>query len=112
MADHDLLSSLILDHWTLYRPSMLAQLRQENRLAAALHETGERFTDLMYDLMMVRKMAYHQAWEIAIAEYLTSESPTSRRKNPRATSASREPTASGWAARTKKRKRTSRPSGS
>ena len=78
MADHDRLSSLILDHWSRYHPQMLAELRQQDRLQQTLDETAERFNDLLYDLVSVRKMEYHQAWEIAIHEILLpDESPLS-----------------------------------
>jgi hypothetical protein len=90
MADHDRLASLILDHWIRYHPSMLARLRQENRLQEALEETAEHFTDLLYDLVSVKKMEYHQAWELATREILLPEESSSTstpKSGPRATSA-------------------------
>ena len=77
MEDHDRLSSLILEHWSRYHPKMLAQLRQQNRLEQTLEETAERFTDLLYDLVSVKKMEYHQAWELAIQEILLPEESSS-----------------------------------
>jgi hypothetical protein len=78
MPDRDRLSSLILDHWSRYHPSMLARLHQENQLDETLQETAERFADLLYDLTSVRKMEYHQALELAIQEILLpEESPLS-----------------------------------
>jgi hypothetical protein len=78
MENHDRLSSLILEHWSLYHPKMLAELRQQNRLQQMLEETAERFTDILYDLVSVKKMEYNQAWEIAIQEILLpEESPSS-----------------------------------
>jgi len=73
MSGHDRLSSLIFEHWSRYHPRMLAQLRRQNLLQQTLEETAERFTDLLYDLTMVRKMEHHQAWEIAIREILLPE---------------------------------------
>jgi hypothetical protein len=73
MPNHDRLSSLILAHWSRYHPKMLAQLQQENRLQQTLEETAERFTDLLYDLVSVRKMEHHQAWELATQEILLPE---------------------------------------
>ena len=73
MSGHDRLSSLILDHWSRYHPRMLAQLRRQNLLQRTLEETAERFSDLLYDLVSVKKMEYHQAWEIAIREILPAE---------------------------------------
>ena len=73
MPDLDRLSSLILAHWTRYHPKMLAQLQRENLLQQTLEETAERFADLLYDLVSVRKMEHHQAWELAISEILLPE---------------------------------------
>jgi hypothetical protein len=114
MAEHDRLSSLILEHWSLYHPSMLVQLKQENRLKEVLEETAEQFADLLFNLISVEKMEYHQAWELALNQFLLPEesSSTSPKQSPPETSTSPKPTASGWAARMKKPKRTSRPSGS
>jgi hypothetical protein len=78
MPGHDRLSSLILEHWSRYHPRMLAELRQQNQLQQTLEETAERFADLLYDLVSVKKMEHHQAWEIAIQEILLpEESPLS-----------------------------------
>jgi len=77
MEGHDALSSLILEHWSRYRPKMLAQLRQKNLLEQTLRETAERFADILYDLVSVKKMQYHQAWELAIAEILQPEESSS-----------------------------------
>ena len=73
MADHDRLSNLILEHWGRYHPRMLAELKQQNRLQQTLEETAERFAEILYDLVSVKKMEYHQAWEIAIREILLPE---------------------------------------
>jgi hypothetical protein len=73
MPDHDRLSSLILEHWSLYHPKMLAELRQQNRLHQTLEETAERFTDILYELVSVKKMEHHRAWEIAVQEILLPE---------------------------------------
>jgi hypothetical protein len=89
MADRDRLSNLILEHWSRYQPSMLAQLRQENRLEQVLEETAQQFSDLLYDLVSVRKMEYHQAWEIAIDQFLLPEESSlspSPKASPHATS--------------------------
>lgn len=78
MEDHDRLSSLILEHWSRYHPKMLAELRQQNRLDQTLEATAERFTDILYELVSVKKMEYTQAWEIAVQEILLpEESPLS-----------------------------------
>ena len=74
---------------------MLLRLQRENRLEQALEETAEQFNDLLYDLISIRKMEYHQAWELAIDQMLLPEESTSTsspRSDPPATSASRAPT--------------------
>ena len=72
----DRLSSLILDHWKRHHPKMLAQLQRENRTEQALHETVERFADLLHELVSVKKMEYNQAWETAIDEFFLPEEPS------------------------------------
>ena len=88
MPDHDRLSNLVLTHWSLYHPSRLARLKQENRLEAELEQTAQQFADLMYELVSVRKMEYNQAWELAIDQFLLPEesSSTSPTTSPPATS--------------------------
>jgi hypothetical protein len=73
MAEHDRLSSLILEHWSRYHPKMLAELRRQNLLELTLEETAERFTDILYELVSVKKMEHNRAWEIAIQEILLPE---------------------------------------
>jgi hypothetical protein len=77
MGDHDRLSNCVLAHWARYHPKMLAELRQLNRLEQTLEETAERFAQLLYDLTSVRKMEYHQAWELAVQEILLPEESSS-----------------------------------
>ena len=89
MPDHDGLSSSILAHWSRYRPSMMAQLQQTDMLQKALEDTTEHFANLMYELVSVRKMEYHQAWELAMQQFLLPEessSTSSRKKSAPATS--------------------------
>jgi hypothetical protein len=90
MPDHDRLASLILEHWQRYHPKMLAELRQQSLLSQTLEETAGRFSELLYDLVSVRKMQYHQAWELAVQEILLPEessSTLSPKRSPPATSA-------------------------
>jgi|ERR1700691_2991211 len=113
MPDHDRLSSLVLKHWSLYHPLMSEDLRRQNRLQEELETTVNLFADLLYELVSVKKMEYHQAWEIAINEILMpEESSSTSPSDPPATSESPTPTESGWVARMKKRAETSKPSGS
>jgi hypothetical protein len=73
----DALSRLILVHWQRHHPKMLLRLTQENRLEQTLEETAKRFNDILYDLTSVRKMEYHQAWELAVSEILLPEESSS-----------------------------------
>ena len=91
MPDHDRLSNLILSHWCLYQPSMVDSLRQENQLESALHDTAEQMGNRLYELISVRKMEHHQAWELVIQEFLrpeesSSTSSPSLNQSPRVTS--------------------------
>ncbi len=101
MAEHDRLSSLLLEHWSRYHPSMLARLKQQKRLQEELEKTAEQFADLIYELVSVQKILLPE-----------ESSSMSLKESPPETSASPTPTASGWAARMKRPKRTSKPSGS
>lgn len=83
MQDQPSLSNLILKHWCRYHPSMVEELRRENRLEAALAETTDQFSELLYQLLSVRKMEYHQAWEIAAEQFLLPEESSST-PNPKA----------------------------
>jgi hypothetical protein len=93
MADR--LSKMILVHWNLYHPKMVLRLQRENKLEQALEETAEQFNDLLYDLISIRRMEYHQAWELAIDQMLLPEESTSTSSPsplPPATSESLVPT--------------------
>src|ERR1700740_3020891 len=109
MPDHDRLSSLILEHWSRYRPSMLALLKQQNRLEEELGATAERFADILYHLLTVEKLDYLEAWKLTMEEILPESSSRSP-SIPPAISELQMTTGSGWAARMKKRERTSKPS--
>jgi len=89
MRNHDRLSSLILGHWSRYHPSMLARLKREGHLERELEKTAQQFADLLYELISVKKMAYHQAWEMAVDQFLTPEEPSPtnpKTSHPHATS--------------------------
>ena len=70
MRNHDRLSSLILAHWTHYHPSMLAQFKREDRLDAELEKTAQAFSSHLYELISVKQLAYHQAWEMTVEQFL------------------------------------------
>jgi hypothetical protein len=73
MDDHDRLSNLILLHWQSFAPKLYGELKESNRLEAALSETSAQMADLLYELISVRKLEYHQAWELAMDQFLTTE---------------------------------------
>jgi hypothetical protein len=77
MPDQDRLISLILEHWSRYHPKMVERLRRNDLLETALDETAENFSCLLYELVSVKKMEYHQAWELAIRETLQPEESSS-----------------------------------
>jgi len=86
MADREALSNLILEHWSRYQPSMLAKLRWEGCLERELEKTAQEFADLLYELISVKKMEHHQAWELAVNQFLPEESSSTTKPNPPATS--------------------------
>jgi hypothetical protein len=67
---------------------MLAQMRNEGRLDRELEKTAQAFADLLYELISVRKVGYHQAWEMAVDQFLLPEelSSTTKKPSPPATS--------------------------
>jgi hypothetical protein len=109
----DRLGDLILVHWQRHHPVMLLQLQQQNLMECTLEETAERMTDILYDLVAVRKLEYHQAWELAVNEILLPEESTLTSipsPSPPETSESPTPTESGWVASMRRRARISKPS--
>lgn len=55
----------ILEHWKRHRPKMVESLEQADRLQQAIFAAQELTGNLLYELTVVKKMEYHQAWEIA-----------------------------------------------
>jgi thymidylate synthase ThyX len=107
MKERTALGEAILKHWREHCPQMVQDLEKENRLDQTVFETQERTGDLLYELVSVKKMDYHAAWELAAQEWAlpqgenksedqsgnlppaetspsgTSRSTTSRRSRPR-----------------------------
>ena len=76
------LANLILRHWRIHRPRMVAQLQKTHQLEAAVSEAERSAMDLLYDLLHIRKMQYHEAWEQAMEDWLTpEETPSSWMKS-------------------------------
>ena len=69
LKERTALGEAILKHWREYCPQMVRDLEKKNRLGQAVFETQERTGDLLHELMMVRKMDYHAAWELAREEW-------------------------------------------
>ena len=63
------LGEAILKHWRENCPLMVQDLEKQNRLDQAVFETQERTGDLLYELVSVKKMDYHAAWELAAQEW-------------------------------------------
>ena len=63
------LGHLILEHWTKYRPKMVAMLTARNQLQQAVFAAQELTGNLLYELAVMRKMEYQIAWELATREW-------------------------------------------
>jgi len=63
------LGQKILEHWRRHRPTMVETLTRENHLQQAVFAAQELTGDLLYELMVVQKMDYQFAWEIATREW-------------------------------------------
>ena len=59
----------ILDHWSKYRPRMVATLTGQNRLSQAIFAAQELTSNLLYELAVVQNMEYQIAWELATREW-------------------------------------------
>src|ERR1700684_443851 len=64
-----LLGHRILKHWKRHRPTMVEQLANGNQLQQAVFAAQELTGNLLYELMVVQKMDYQFAWEIATREW-------------------------------------------
>ena len=59
----------ILEHWSRYRPRMVAALTAQHRLMPAIFAAQELTSSLLYELTVARKRDYHMAWELATKEW-------------------------------------------
>ena len=59
----------ILEHWNRYRPAMVRKLTRQNQLQQAIYAAQELTGNLLYELMVLQKMDYQFAWEIATREW-------------------------------------------
>ena len=69
MEDMSLLGKMILDHWTTHRPETVKELERTNQLEPVLRQAREQTGDLLYNLIVVQKMNYQAAWELATREW-------------------------------------------
>src|ERR1017187_462404 len=74
MRERTALGEAILKHWREHCPQMVRDLEKENRLEQAVFETQTRTGDLLYELVSVKKMDYHAAWELAMQEWALPQS--------------------------------------
>jgi hypothetical protein len=77
MDEKNRLQEMILSHWQQHLPQMVAELRRCNQLEQAISEAEARTSDLLYDLLAVKKLEYQEAWEQATREwaFLPNEGP-------------------------------------
>jgi hypothetical protein len=69
MDEKNRLAEMILSHWQEHRPQMVEELRNSNQLEQAIRHAEERTSDLLYELLSVKKMPYQEAWELATQEW-------------------------------------------
>jgi hypothetical protein len=73
MRETSRMATIILSHWQEHNPQMVAELTRMNLLAPTLSQAEARAADLMHEFLMVRKMDYQPAWELAMRECLAQE---------------------------------------
>jgi len=96
MDDRNRLGSMILKHWTTHRPQMVQELEKAHQLERVLRQAQEQTGDLLHTLVVIQKMDYQAAWELATKDwaFLPEEDPPplsasrspSQNQPPRATS--------------------------
>src|ERR1039458_9020321 len=69
MKERTAAGEAILKHWREHCPQMVRDLEEQDRLEQAVFETQTRTGDLLYELVSVKKMDYHAAWELAREEW-------------------------------------------
>jgi hypothetical protein len=77
MHEQTRLREMILSHWLVHQPQLVEELRRSDQLEQAISEAAERTSDLLYELLSVKKMPYQEAWEQATREwaFLPTEVP-------------------------------------
>ena len=72
------LGEAILKHWREHCPRMVNDLTKQGRLDQAVLEAQETTGDLLFELVSVKKMDYHAAWELAMQEWALPQQEESR----------------------------------
>src|SRR3954468_10832386 len=83
MKERTALGETILKHWQTHRPQMVRELEQNNRLDQAVFEMQEKTSDLLFELVSVKKMEYQSAWEIAMSEWALPDEARPPKNKPR-----------------------------
>ena len=58
------------NHWKEHRPKMYQALKKSHKLIPALKEAEKRTSDEMYDLIVMKGLQEHEAWEIVKENYV------------------------------------------
>jgi len=86
MADYPLgsLGMQIRAHWKRHRPKMYAELKKSGHLLESVYAAQERTSGAMYELTVVKKLPYDQAWELVREEwaFLPSEKDDAEDPDP------------------------------
>lgn len=69
MPDLGSLGLQIKAHWRRHRPKMYAELEQAGTLEESVSTAADLTADALYDLVVVKKMPYDQAWELVREEW-------------------------------------------
>ena len=69
MHEYGALGVRIKAHWKRHRPKMYRELEQAGELDEAVTTAESLTADALYDLTVVKKMPYDQAWELVREEW-------------------------------------------
>lgn len=69
MTEQTGLGQAIEKHWREHRPRMVKELVKKKLLNQAVLEAQELTGNLLYELVSVKRMDYHAAWELVMREW-------------------------------------------
>jgi hypothetical protein len=78
MHEYGSLGLRIKAHWKRHRPKMYADLEQGGTLDEAVSTAEALTSDGRYDLAVMKKMPYEQAWELVRQEWAGVGVPAER----------------------------------